>query len=91
MKHLENKLIEHPQSSIQPSQSSIQPPQSSIQPPQSSIQPSRPQRGRTPNNRGWNDRREWNLRIPKHNTLTSPKGANRRKKGCGSPPSGTMG
>ena len=77
MKHLENKLIEHPQSSIQPSQSSIQ--------------PSRPQRGRTLNNRGWNDRREWNLRIAEHHTLTSPKGANRRKKGCDSPPSGTMG
>ena len=30
------------------------------------------------NNREWNDRREWNLRIVTETLLSSPKGANRR-------------
>ena len=51
----------------------------------------RPRRGRTPNNRRWNDRREWNLRIVTDTLLPSPKGANRSKTGCGSPPLGTIG
>ena len=50
----------------------------------------RPRRGRTPNNRRWNDRREWNLRIVTDTLLPSPKGANRSKTGCGSPPLGTL-
>ena len=50
----------------------------------------RPRRGRTPNNRRWNDRREWNLRIVTDTLLSSPKGANRTKTGCGSPPLGTL-
>ena len=36
----------------------------------------RPRRGRTPNNRRWNDRREWNLQIVTDTLLPSPKGAN---------------
>ena len=32
----------------------------------------RPRRGRTPNNRRWNDRREWNLRKAEHHTHYRP-------------------
>ena len=48
-------------------------------------------KGANVNNRGWNDRREWNLRIADILSLSSPKGANRSKTGCGSPPLGTGG
>ena len=54
----------------------------------SSILPS--PKGANVNNRGWNDRREWNLRIVTDTLLSSPKGANRSKTGCGSPPLGTL-
>ena len=54
----------------------------------SSILPS--PKGANVNNRGWNDRREWNLRIVTDSLLSSPKGANRGKTGCGSPPLGTL-
>ena len=54
----------------------------------SSILPS--PKGANVNNRRWNDRREWNLRIMTDSLLSSPKGANRSKTGCGSPPSGTL-
>ena len=47
-------------------------------------------KGANVNNRGWNDRREWNLRIVTDSLLSSPKGANRGKTGCGSPPLGTL-
>ena len=33
----------------------------------------RPRRGRTPNNRRWNDRREWNLRKAEHHTHYRPR------------------
>ena len=54
----------------------------------SSILPS--PKGANVNNRRWNDRREWNLRIMTDSLLSSPKGANRSKTGCDSPPSGTL-
>ena len=47
-------------------------------------------KGANVNNRWWNDRREWNLRIVTDTLLPSPKGANRSKAGCGSPPLGTL-
>ena len=47
-------------------------------------------KGANVNNRWWNDRREWNLRIADTHSLSSPKGANRSKAGCGSPPLGTL-
>ena len=47
-------------------------------------------KGANVNNRWWNDRREWNLRIVTDTLLSSPKGANRSKTGCGSPPLGTL-
>ena len=48
-------------------------------------------KGANVNNRWWNDRREWNLRIADPLSLqSSPKGANRSKTGCGSPPLGTL-
>ena len=47
-------------------------------------------KGANVNNRWWNDRREWNLRIASNSLLPSPKGANRSKTGCDSPPLGTL-
>ena len=47
-------------------------------------------KGANVNNRWWNDRREWNLRIADILSLSSPKGANSSKAGCGSPPLGTI-
>ena len=45
----------------------------------SSILPS--PKGANVNNRGWNDRREWNLRIVTDSLLSSPKGANVNNRG----------
>ena len=46
-------------------------------------------KGANVNNRWWNDRREWNLRIAGILSI-DPEGANRSKTGCGSPPLGTL-
>ena len=45
-------------------------------------------KGANVNNRWWNDRREWNLRIASNSLLPSPKGANRSKIGVIRPPLG---
>ena len=45
-------------------------------------------KGANVNNRWWNDRREWNLRIASNSLLPSPKGANRSKIGVIRPPWG---
>ena len=50
-----------------------------------------PRRGPTFNNRWWNDRREWNLRITNRREKASPKGANHIQSCFCSPPSGTIG
>ena len=47
-------------------------------------------KGANVNNRWWNDRREWNLRIASNSLLPSPKGANRSKIGVIRPPLGTL-
>ena len=49
-----------------------------------------PRRGPTFNNRWWNDRREWNLRISIGREKASPKGANHIQPCSCSPPSGTV-
>ena len=49
-----------------------------------------PRRGPTFNNRWWNDRRSWNLRITNSREKASPKGANRIQSCSCSPPSGTV-
>ena len=49
-----------------------------------------PRRGPTFNNRWWNDRRSWNLRITNRREEASPKGANHILFCYCSPPSGTI-
>ena len=49
-----------------------------------------PRRGPTFNNRWWNDRRSWNLRITDSREKASPKGANHIQSCSCSPPSGTI-
>ena len=57
----------------------------------SSMATSGPRRGPTFNNRWWNDRREWNLRIGTGREGASPKGANHTQSCSCSPPLGTIG
>ena len=49
-----------------------------------------PRRGPTLNNRWWNDRRSWNLRITNRREEASPKGANHILFCYCSPPSGRL-